>query len=115
MLPGKAVSLAARIFIGCRVGVLVGVIVGLAVPVGSAVLLGDGVAVGFEVTLGTTIVALGNAVAASFVIFSPTVLHPPAIKIRINPIKIPALTLIRFLILPINRIMLDNYMFEFQL
>ena len=48
-LPGYGVSLADRMFIGCRVGVLVEVIVGKEVIVGSGVLLGEGVLVGFRV------------------------------------------------------------------
>jgi hypothetical protein len=94
--------------IGCRVGVLVGVIVAVADAVGSGVLLGDGVMVGLGVRLGTTLVALGGAVAASLRITFPFVMHPPVIKTRSNPKHNPGITLVEYLDLPINSFMLDS-------
>lgn len=64
-LPGYDISLAARMLIGCRVGVLVGVFVAVAVAVGDGVLLGDGVMLGVWVRLGREVVALGRAVTPS--------------------------------------------------
>jgi hypothetical protein len=89
-------------FIGCSVGVLVWVTVGLAVEVGFGVLLGEGVALGFWVRLGAIVVALGDAVRVSFIYFFPTLLHPPTMIISSNPNDSPATTLIERLRLPVN-------------
>lgn len=94
--------------IGNRVGVLVGVTVGLAVVVRVGVLLGDGVALEVWIKLGTTVVALGEKVTVSFTPGSPLGLHPLARKTRLNPRDIPAIALTGFLFLPIIRLMLNN-------
>jgi hypothetical protein len=95
--------------IGNKVGVLVGVTVGLALAVGSGVLLGDGVTLGLCVTLGTMVVAIADAFGASLVTFPPFALHPPVINIRSNPKDNPRTTLIVFWCLPINKCILDSF------
>ena len=94
--------------IGNRVGVLVGVTVGLAVVVRVGVLLGDGVALGLIVELGMTVVVLGVVEVASLIGRSPLWLHPTLMKIRLNPRDIPAIALIKFLFLPVIRLILNN-------
>jgi hypothetical protein len=83
--------------IGCKVGVLVGVRVGLVVAVGRGVLLGDGVLEGDWVALGMAVVAVGLNPAVRDAVFSTTELHPVMIKNKNSPNVIPAIIMNLFL------------------
>jgi hypothetical protein len=86
--------------IRCGVGVLEGVMVGLAVSVGWGVLLGDGVVDGVRVVLAITLVAAGIVLAGRLAVFSTAGLQ---LLINRRPSRqklIPAVTLSKDLIYP---------------
>ena len=108
-LPGCGVSLAARMFIGCRVGVLVGITVGFKVAVGSGALVGTSVLVGFWVGVGKLVNAAGEVVKASLNATLLAGLHPLAMKVNNNPKAKPVITRIEVLCFPVKRFMMNIY------
>jgi hypothetical protein len=94
--------------IGWRVGVLVGVTVGLAVVMGRGVLLGVDVIVLVWVALGITIVAAGTAMTV--LVGGSTFAGRQPVKMinRNSPNAIPANSLNLFLFLPVNSFMVDG-------
>jgi hypothetical protein len=97
--------------IGCRVRVLVGVMVGLAVAGGCGVLLGEDVIVGVWVVLGITIVAAGTAMTVLVGGSTFAGRQPVKIENRNRPNAIPANSLNLFLLLPVNSIMMNGSSF----
>jgi hypothetical protein len=100
-------------FIGCRVGVLVGMDVGKTVAVGSAVLVGESVLVGFWVGEGKLGNVAGEVLKASFTVTLLTGLHPLAMKINNNPKAEPVIAYIEVFCLPINRFMMNIFPYGF--
>ena len=101
-------------FIGCRVGGLVGITVASAVGVGFGVLVGDSVFVGVWVALGWLTVALGRVLAASIITPPLSRLQPLIRYVRIIPRHNPVIKPIVLLLLPIISIMMDHYPYGYH-
>ncbi len=88
-LPGYSVCRAARMFIGCKVGVGVAVWVGVgvAVALGAGVTVAEGVRVSCEVELDRMREAVGGGWMVSFSAVFSIRLQPPATKVKTNPRK----------------------------
>ncbi len=84
-LEGYSVCLAARIFIGCRVGVGVGVTVAVEVAVGEALLVGEDVPVSVIVELGVAATIVEDTEAAIGTASPGRRLQPAVVRPRINP------------------------------
>jgi hypothetical protein len=94
--------------IGCKVGVLLGVKVGMAVAEGREVLLGEGVIMSVCVSLGRSVVGAEVALAKPDAVFTTTGLHPAIIANRNTPKAIPAIILIACLLVPVSSFILDD-------
>lgn len=88
-LPGYALSRAARMLIGCGVGVLLGIIVAVLVAIGIGVLLAVSVTLGDGVGLSPSGVIWGVLFEPVLGVFSFRS-HPDRMKIRIIPKDNPA-------------------------